>query len=167
MDYANIMMKVAQEASTIEARLATNSTALGTNSTALGTLRTAVDALTAVNTYTPTDAAHVDQALTVSGGATPSITFTDIDTVGAAYAVVIVNNKGAGTTVSVNVYGQIGTVAYTDAPIVTALALTATPGATCKAAVINPCGYDKIKVVVANADAGNATTFDAVIRVFK
>jgi hypothetical protein len=166
MDYANTMMKVAQEAATIEARLATNSTALGTNSTALGTLKTAVDALTAVNTYTPTDTVAGVQTLTNSGGLTPSFTTPDIDSSGAAYAVVIVSNNGAATATA-KVYGQIGTFAFTDKEVVTALALTNTLGAKVQAMVINPCPYDKIKVTIANTDAVNGTDVNCVVRVFK
>lgn len=133
--------------------------------TAVGTLNTTVGTLnTTMSTPVPDDTELLDQALTVSGGATPSLTMTDIECTGARIVAVQVNNKGASTSLKVNIYGAIDTLAYTDVPETTEVTLNAST-ATCDIITLTNIPYDKVKVVIANADAGNATTVDAVVRV--
>lgn len=140
-------------------------TAVGTLETAVGALESAVESLTNA-AYASTDTEVLNEALTVSGGPTPSYTSADIACAGASVAAVQIKNKGTSTSVVCNVFGDIAGVGYTDTAIGT-FTLTATPGATCKNFVLSTVPYDAIKVVATNGDAANTATLDIVIRVIK
>ena len=143
-------------------------TSTGTLEDDIELLTTAVDHLTAAITPAITDTELLDQALTVSGGATPSLTMTDISTQGARTVAIQVHNKGDATSVTVNVFGKIGGLAYTNVVEIAQVTLNAS---TAENDIIIPLTgvplvpYDMIKVIIANTDAANATTVDAVVRV--
>jgi len=143
-------------------------TAVGTLEDDIETLTTAAGALTTAMTPTITDTEQIDVALTVSGGETPSLTITDVPTQSAKTVAIQVHNKGDATTVTVNIFGKIGNLAYTVVPEIAQVTLNAS---TTENDIIIPLTgtplvpYDAIKIVIANTDVANATTVDAVVRV--
>ena len=153
---------------TLETDIESLITAVGTLEGDIEALVTATGSLTTAMTPTITDTEQVDVALTVSGGATPSLTITDVVTTGAKTVAVQVHNKGDATTVTINVFGKIGSLAYTVVPEIAQVTPNAT---TTENDILIPLTgtplvpYDAIKVVIANTDAANATTVDAVVRV--
>lgn len=175
MNIYTINSRINSKLGTVEDDLETLVTANGTLEsdvaalvTAVGTLNTSVGALTtALAAPVSDDTELVDQALTVSGEETPSLTITDVECTSAKIVAIQVNNKGDSTSVKVNVYGKIGNLGYTNVPEITEVTLNAT---TENDIITFLTGfpivpYDKIKVIISNADADNATTVDAVVRV--
>jgi len=175
MNIYTINSRINSKLGTVEDDLETLVTANGTLEsdiaalvTAVGTLNTSVEALTtATATPVPADTELVDQVLTVSSGETPSLTITDVACTGAKTVAVQVNNKGDSTSVKVNVYGKIGSLAYANVPEITEVTLNATTENDIITLLQgNPIvPYDEVKIVIANADTDNATTVDAVVRV--
>jgi len=163
---------------TLETDIETLVTSTGTLEDDIELLITAVDHLTvAAGTLTTamvstiTDTEMLDQALAANDGtpeAVTSLTMTDVACTGAKIVAVQVNNKGDSTSVKVNIYGKIGSLAYANVPEITEVTLDASTAENdiitlLQGSPIVP--YDEVKVVVSNADAANATTVDAVVRV--
>lgn len=98
--------------------------------------------------------------LTVFGGLTPAYIVSDIPSTNAGIIAVQVDNKGSSTNIEVNVYGAIGSLGYTTNAIGT-MTLNTTKRNDVIFVISN---FDKVKVVVTNKDASNATTVDVAIK---
>jgi hypothetical protein len=169
MNYYTVGKGLNEKLVTVEDDIESLVTSNGTLEDDVEALVTATTALTTAYTPTPTDVTRVDQALTVSGEtATATLTITDVACTGARIVAIQVVNKGASTSVKVNVYGEIGSIGYTTVPEITEVTLNATTTTSDIITLLSGypiVPYDKVKVVIANADAANATTVDATVRV--
>lgn len=109
--------------------------------------------------YVPATKVHDAVTLTVSGGATPSVTSTAVDIAGAAYVTISVLN-GKSTTLDVIVYASYDNVTY-DTLAYASMNVGANVN---KTLALNP-GPAYIKVKITNNDAANASTVTVGINI--
>lgn len=104
-----------------------------------------------------------DVALTVSGGATPTVTSSEVECDGASRVFVVINNKGASTDLTAKIYKNYKIAgAYDTVP--TKVINLANGEQT---SVEIPAGFFGLKVKLENNDATNATTVDVDCRMSK
>lgn len=102
--------------------------------------------------YVPPTKLHDAVALTVSGGATPSVTSAAKDIAGVAYVTISALN-GKSTSLDVLVYASYDNVTYDTLPYAS-MNIGANVN---KTIALNP-GPAYIKVTITNSDAVNAST---------
>jgi hypothetical protein len=129
--------------------------------TGIYTAHNEIDALTLLmeeNNYINRTVTQSGIAVDANGG---TATVSDVYTRSGSAICVEIQNKGASTAFTVDIYGKVGTLPYTTDPVVTKDITSEDP---VSMIFVTP-PQDYIKIIITNTDAENASTFDIVVRV--